>query len=81
MLFDSVTGPASVTIDANAVSLAHHGNGIIFSSVTDPTVSNMTYTVNLAGSQNTVIQGANTPFFVPAGTTTGGILVNGTVVP
>jgi hypothetical protein len=81
VLFDSVTGPASVTIDGNLVSLANHGNGIIFSSVTDPTVSNMTYTVNLAGSQNNVIQGANTPFSVPAGTTTGGILVNGTVVP
>jgi hypothetical protein len=81
MLFDSVTGPASVTIDANAVSLAHHGNGIIFSSVTDPTISNMTYTLNLAGSQNNVIQGADTPFSVPAGTTTGGIVVNGAVVP
>ena len=81
VLFDSITGPGNVTIDANAVSLANHGNGIIFSSVTDPVVNNTTYTVNLAGSQNNVIQGADTPFAVPAGTTTGGILVNGTVVP
>jgi hypothetical protein len=41
----------------------------------------MTYNVGLAGTQNNVIQGATTAFSVPAGTTTGGIVVNGTVVP
>ena len=81
VLFDSVTGPGSLTINGNSVSLANHGNGIIFSSVTDPVVSGMTYSPTLTGSQNNVIQGANTPFSVPSGTTTGGILVNGTVVP
>ena len=81
VLFDSVSGPAGLTINGNSVTLSHHGNGIIFSSVTDPVVSGMTYSVGLAGTQNNVIQGADTPFSVPASTTTGGILVNGTVVP
>jgi hypothetical protein len=81
VLFDSITGPGSVTINANAVSLANNGSGIIFSSVTDPVISGMTYNVGLVGTQNNVIQGATTAFSVPAGTTTGGIVVNGTVVP
>jgi hypothetical protein len=81
VLFDSVTGPGSLTINGNSVTLANHGNGIIFSSVTDPVVSGMTYSPSLTGSQNNVIQGAGTPFSVPSGTMTGGILVNGTVVP
>lgn len=81
VLFDSVTGPASLTISGNSVTLSHHGDGMIFSSVTDPVVSGMTYSVGLSSTQNNTIQGADTPFSVPAGTTTGGIEVNGTVVP
>jgi Right handed beta helix region len=81
VLFDSVSGPAGLTINDNSVTLSNHGNGIIFSSVTDPVVSGVTYSVGLAGTQNNVIQGADTPFSVPASTTMGGILVNGTGVP
>lgn len=81
VLFDSVTGPGSLTVNSNSVSLANHGNGIIFSSVTDPVVSGMTYTPALAGTENNVIQGASTSFSVPNGTTSGSILVNGTMVP
>jgi hypothetical protein len=49
--------------------------------VTDPVVSGMTYQVNLTGTQNNTVTGTATPFSVPASTTTGGILVNGAVVP
>ena len=55
--------------------------GIVFSSVTDQTNSNVTYLVNLSGTQNNTVQGADTPFYVPAGTTTGQISVNGTLMP
>ncbi len=81
VLFDSVSGSSSLTINDNTVTLSHHGDGIIFSSVTDPVIFGTTYSVGLIGTQNNVIQGADTPFSVPASTTTGGILVNGTVVP
>jgi parallel beta helix pectate lyase-like protein len=80
VLFDSVTGPSSLSINGNTVELANHGSGIIFSSVTAPVVSGMTYTVDLSGTTNNVIQGATTAFSAPAGTS-GTILVNGTVVP
>ncbi|HEX4072060.1 MAG TPA: right-handed parallel beta-helix repeat-containing protein [Planctomycetaceae bacterium] len=80
VLFDSVTGPGSLSINGNSVDLTNHGNGIIFSSVTAPVVSGMTYTVDLSGTTNNVIQGATTAFSAPAGTS-GTILVNGTVVP
>ncbi len=80
VLFDSVTGPSSLSINGNSVDLTNHGNGIIFSSVTAPVVSGMTYTVDLSGTTNNVIQGATTAFSAPAGTS-GTILVNGTVVP
>jgi len=81
VLFDSVSGSSALTINDNTVTLSNHGNGIIFSSVTDPVIFGTTYSVGLIGTQNNVIQGADTPFSVPASTTTGGILVNGTVVP
>ena len=60
VLFDSVTGPSSLSINGNSVDLTNHGNGIIFSSVTAPVVSGMTYTVDLSGTTNNVIQGATT---------------------
>jgi hypothetical protein len=85
ILFGSVTGPGSITIDNNSVSLANLGplvdRGIIFSSVTDPTISNVTYVPTLVGTQSNTIQGAVIPFSVPGGTTTGTILVNGTLMP
>jgi hypothetical protein len=80
VLFDSVTGPGSLSINGNSVDLTNNGNGIIFSSVTAPVVSGMTYSVNLSGTTNNVIQGATTAFSAPAGTV-GTILVNGTEVP
>ncbi len=84
ILFDSVTGPAAIGIDGNTIAAASGGGpdrGIIFTSVTDPVVSGMTYQVNLTGSQNNSVTGTATPFSVPASTTIGGILVNGAVVP
>ena len=81
VLFDSVSGPSNLDINGNTITLSNHGSGIIFSSVTDPAVSGMTYTAGLSGTQNNVISGADTPFSVPSGTTSGGFLVNGTVVP
>jgi hypothetical protein len=49
--------------------------------VTDPVVGSVTYKLNLTGTQNNSVTGTATPFSVPASTTTGGILVNGVVVP
>jgi hypothetical protein len=52
---------------------AFSDRGIIFSGVTG--------TIQLIGAQNNVITNAATPFFVPVGTTTGSIKVDGAVVP
>jgi hypothetical protein len=75
ILFSSIIGPGTVTINDNQMNLTTLGvdRGIIFSSVTG--------TIQLIGTQNNVITNANTPFFVPVGTTTGGIFVNGAIVP
>jgi Right handed beta helix region len=84
ILFDSVTGPSTIGIDGNSISVPNGGGpdrGIIFTSVTDPVVSGMTYMVILSGTENNTVTGTATPFSVPASTTTGGILVNGAVVP
>jgi hypothetical protein len=84
ILFDSVTGPSSIGIDGNTIAVPNGGGsdrGIIFTSVTDPVVSGMTYQVNLTGTQNNSVTGTATPFSVPASTTTGAILVNGVFVP
>ncbi len=85
ILFDSITAPGTVVVSNNIMQLAHNGGllnrGIIFSNVTDTSSGSQTFFVNLSGSQNNVIQGADTPFFVPVGTTTGHILVNGALVP
>lgn len=76
ILFDSVTGPALVTINDNLMNLknAAGDRGIIFSSVTSPPIT-------LSGTLDNVINNATTPFFVPIGTTTGEILVNGSPAP
>jgi hypothetical protein len=84
ILFDSVTGPGTIGINGNTIAVPNGGGpdrGIIFTSVTDPVVGSMTFKVNLSGSQNNSVTGTATPFSVPAGTTTGSILVNGVAVP
>jgi hypothetical protein len=75
VLFDSLTGPSSVTMNNNLMNLFNSGTdrGIIFSSITN--------TVQLSGTNDNRISNAATPFFVPFGTTTGGIFVNGTIQP
>lgn len=76
ILFDSLTGPGTVTINDSLINLANQGalldRGIIFSSVTN--------TIQLIGTQNNLVQNADTNFFAPAGTS-GSILVNGVAVP
>lgn len=85
ILFDSVTGPGAITINNNAIQLANSGalldRGIIFSSVTDATIGSVTYYPSLAGTNDNQIQGADTPFFAPSGSLTGGIFVNSVAVP
>ncbi len=77
MLFDSVTGPGVVAINGNTITLANTGalldRGIIFSSVPA--------SFQLQGTTSNTVSGADTPFFVPAGSTTGSIVVNGAAVP
>jgi len=53
----------------------------VFSNVTDQTSGSATTLLNLSGTQNNTIQGASTPFYVPSGTTTGEITVNGATMP
>ena len=57
------------------------GTPSLGASVTDQTTSNVTTLLNLAGSQNNTVQGADTPFYAPTGTSTGQISVNGTLMP
>jgi hypothetical protein len=75
ILFSPIAGPASLTINDNRMNMTTLGldRGIYFSGVTG--------TLQLHGTQNNGILNASTPFFVPIGTTTGGIIVNGSVVP
>lgn len=77
ILFDSLTGPGSVRIENNRIDLLNLGGlldrGIIFSSITN--------TIQLQGTVNNQVLDADTPFFVPFGTTTGTIRVNGNLVP
>jgi hypothetical protein len=83
-LFDSVTGPSAISMDANSFSVPNGGGpdrGVIFSSVTDPVSGGVTYMVSLSSSANNTITGAATPFSVPASTTTGGFLINGSTMP
>jgi hypothetical protein len=85
ILFDSITAPSTATISGNSITLSDNGSlltqGIIFTSVTDQTTSNVTTLLNLAGSQNNTVQGADTPFYAPTGTSTGQISINGTLMP
>lgn len=83
--FDSISAPSTATISGNTIQLSNNGSlltqGIVFTGVTDQTNSNVTYTVNLSGTQNNTVQGADTPFYAPTGTTSGQISVNGTLMP
>jgi Right handed beta helix region len=85
ILFDSIAAPSTATISGNTITLSDNGSlltqGIVFSSVTDQTTSNVTTLMNLAGTTNNVIQGADTPFFVPTGTSNGEITINGSLMP
>lgn len=75
LLFSSITGTSSVTIDDNNIQLLSTDSlvdrGIIFNSVTGD--------VEIQGTQNNIINGATTPFSAIG--TTGQIFVNGTQVP
>jgi hypothetical protein len=77
ILFNPILGPGSVTINDNTMQLTSQGafsdRGIIFTGTTG--------TIQLISTQNNIITNAATPFFVPVGTTTGGIEVNGADVP
>ncbi len=85
ILFDSITAPSTATISGNTITLSDNGSlltqGVVFSNVTDQTTSNVTTLLNLAGTSNNAIQGADTPFYVPTGTTSGQVSVNGTLMP
>lgn len=74
--FASIAAAADVTVDDNLIQLFGTGiidRGIIFSSVTG--------SVDLFGEFNNAVIDATTPFFAPAGSTTGAIFVNGVAVP
>jgi hypothetical protein len=85
ILFDSITAPSTATLSGNTIQLSNNGalltQGVVFSSVTDQTSGSVTTLLNLSGSQNNTIQGADTPFYVPSGTTTGQIAINGSLMP
>jgi hypothetical protein len=85
ILFDSIAAPSTATISGNTIQLSNNGalltQGVVFSSVTDQTSGSVTTLLNLSGSQNNTIQGADTPFYVPSGTTTGQIAINGSLMP
>ncbi len=81
ILFDSVTGPTSIRIEDNFINFANTGalvdRGIYFSTVNYDSNN----VVRLHGAFNNVIRGTTTPFYVPFGSTTGSIIVNGNRVP
>jgi hypothetical protein len=85
ILFDSLVGPSTVTLNNNGVQFADTGGltdrGIIFASVTTPTINGITYFLTLAGTQTNAVVGADKIFSVPANTTVGKVLVNGLPVP
>jgi hypothetical protein len=76
ILFSSLTAPTTVTINGNTLNMTTVGapdQGIVFTGLTG--------TIQLMGTQNNVITNAATPVIIPIGTTTGGFLVNGSIVP
>jgi hypothetical protein len=77
ILFRSVAATSNILLEKNVVNLlsndAFVDRGIIFQTVTG--------TINLTGTQSNTVTGATTPFFAPAGSTSGTIIVNGAPVP
>lgn len=77
MYFRSLNGPSVINVESNTLDFRGPGalidRGIIFGSITD--------TVTLDGNRNNAIFNATTPFFVPAGTTTGKLNINGVMLP
>lgn len=79
VLFNTIADQSAIGFSNNNFQFntasANVDRGFIISTVeTDGTVS-------LSGGIDNIITGATTPFFVPAGTTSGGFLVNGVLVP
>jgi hypothetical protein len=77
-LFDSLTGPGTMTFNNNQIALASSSlqeRGVVFSSISN--------TLQLFGNQNNVITGADPGLFfsVPQNSTTGRVLVNGQYLP
>jgi hypothetical protein len=77
ILFQAIDGPSVVTVNGNTISLvgptAAIDRGIIFNTVTG--------TVTLVAQKNNLIDGATIPFYVPQGTTSGYLLINGMTLP
>lgn len=77
-LFDSLTGPGTMTFNNNQIALANSAlvdRGIVFSSINN--------SLQLFGNQNNVITGADPGLFfsVPQNSTMGRVLVNGQYLP
>jgi hypothetical protein len=77
ILFDSVAGPAKAKIETNLIHWMNPGpqesRGIVFENVAG--------SLALSGAVDNVVNNAETPFSMPAGVSTGSILVNGVAVP
>lgn len=77
ILFQSITGPGTVTLENNLIDLEDQGGlldqGIVFQSITN--------NIELIGTISNTINNADTTFFAPPGSTTGSILVNGVAAP
>lgn len=77
ILFNALNGPSTIEMELNSLDFRGPGalidRGIIFQSITD--------TVTLQGNKSNTILNATTPYYIPAGTTQGRIIINGTNVP
>lgn len=77
MLFDSLTGPGSVTLNNNILTLSPQtallDRGVIFAAIPSP--------IQLFGTQNNVVTNAQTVFFAPAGSTAGSVRINNSNFP
>lgn len=77
MFFQSLNGPSTIEIEQNTLDFRGPGalidRGIIFQSITD--------VVTLKGTKSNSVINATTPFFAPAGTTSGRININGQMLP
>lgn len=77
LLFDSLTGPGSVTLNNNILEMSPQtallDRGVIFAAIPAP--------IQLFGTQNNAVLNAQTVFFAPVGTTTGSVRINNTNFP